>query len=128
MLWLLPAVLMISACGKKKKVSLSGDEKIEISDFIAFFQKEVPPFQVADSIFKKKDKDSLLISSKVFSQFVPDSVLTKVFGKGVKPKIFAVAGVKEPDAGTYLFVKAITPEKRALLILAFDKKINLLPH
>ena len=78
---------MDSGC-KSKKVSLSGDEPVEVSDFIEFFPDTKLPFQVADSTLLKKEKDSLLISYKVFTQFVPDSILSKVFGKGVKPKIY----------------------------------------
>ena len=70
----------------------------------------------------KKEKDSLLISYKVFTQFVPDSVIIKIFGKGVKPKIYALGKAEEPKAETYLFVKTVTSDKKAVLLLAFDKK------
>jgi hypothetical protein len=43
---------------------------------------------VTDTALNKKEKDSLLIADKIFAQFVPDSVLTKVFGKNAKPKIY----------------------------------------
>ncbi len=118
--WLLLAMALISGCGKKKKPSLSGDELVEVSDFISFFEEAAPPYQVTDSIFKKKDKDSLQISTKVFKQFVPDSVLAKIFGKNAKPKIYAIARVNEPGAGCYLFVKSFSGEKKAVIILAFD--------
>ncbi len=118
--WLLLATVVLSGCGKKKKPSLSGDELVEVSDFISFFAEAKPPYQVTDSIFKKKDKDSLQISNKVFKQFVPDSVLTKLFGKNAKPKIYAIAKVNEPGAGSYLFVKTSSGDKKAVVILAFD--------
>lgn len=120
-LWLVLALTLAISCGKKKKTILSADELSDVSDFIAFFADVAPPFKLTDSVFRKKDKDSLLISSKVFRQFVPDTVLAKIFGKGAKPKIVAAGKVTEPGAGYYLFVKAIAAEKKALLVLAYDK-------
>lgn len=101
---------------------MSGEEPVRVSDFIEFFQPVKLSYQLADSILPKKEKDSLLISYKIFTQFVPDSVINKVFGKGAKPKIYALGKAEEPKAETYLFVKAVTNDKKAVLILAFDKK------
>jgi len=70
----------------------------------------------------KKENDSLLISYKIFTQFIPDTLINKVFGKGIKPKFYSLGKVTEPDAETYLFVKAITTEKKTLYILCFNKK------
>lgn len=101
---------------------MSGEDPVEVSDFIEFFQPVQLSYQLADTILPKKEKDSLLISYKVFTQFVPDSVLAKVFGKGVKPKIYAMGKAVVPGGESYLFVKTVTNDKKAVLILAFDKK------
>jgi hypothetical protein len=71
------AVISISGCKQKKKISLASDETVAINDFIEFFPLLDLPFQFADTIFQKsaKENDSLLISQKVFKEFVPDSVL-----------------------------------------------------
>lgn len=61
---------------------MSGEDPVEVKDFIEFFQVVNLPFQVGDSILPKKEKDSLLISYKVFTQFVPDSVMAKFLRKG----------------------------------------------
>lgn len=115
------ALALLAACKHKKKaITLTGEDPVEVADFIGFFQTVDPPFTVTDSIFKKKDKDSLQVSNKVFSQFVPDSVLSKVYGKGVKPKIYAIGKVKVPKGESYLFVKTFTAEKKAVYILSFD--------
>ena len=116
------AIAMLAGCKHKKKPSMSGEEPVQVSDFIEFFQPVKLSYQLADSILSKKEKDSLRISYKIFTQFVPDSVLTKVFGKGVKPKIYALGKAEEPNAETYLFVKTVNNDKKAILILAFDKK------
>lgn len=109
---------------------MTGEEPVEVNDFIEFFQAVSLPYQVNDSILPKKDKDSLLISYKVFSQFVPDSVIATVFSKGVKPKIYSMGKIEVPKAETYLFVKASTTNKKVVYILAFDnegKFIDALP-
>src|SRR4030095_11801548 len=87
-----------------------------------FFPEKNPPYGFSDTIFQKKEKDSLLINYKVFTQFVPDSLLNKVFGKNVKPKIYPMARVEVPKAETYLFVKAIYGDRKAAFIASFDKK------
>jgi hypothetical protein len=77
---------LLSACGNKKKPSLSGTDEVVISDFIESFELVKPPIEIADTTLNKKEKDSLLIANKIFAQFIPDSVLTKTFGKNAKPK------------------------------------------
>jgi hypothetical protein len=103
---------------------LAGDEPLNISEFIDFFREVSLPYQFSDSMFAKKEKDSLLVSYKVFTQFIPDTLLNNVFGKGVKPKIYSLAKVTDPVAETYLFVKATTNDKKALFILSFDKEMK----
>lgn len=120
---LFAVAVLFAECGNKKKPSLSGTDPVVISDFIESFELVKPPYIVADTSFSKKENDSLLIANKIFSQFVPDSVLAKVFGKNAKPKIYMGKRVAI-ESETYLFVKAITTDKKASLVLCFDKKNN----
>lgn len=119
---LFAALALLTGCKHKKKPSLAGEEPVEVSDFIDFFQPVNFSYQLSDTVLQKKEKDSLLISYKIFTQFVPDSILHKVYGKGVKPKIYALGKATVPKAETYLFVKTITADKKAVFILAFDAK------
>lgn len=115
------AFYLFTGCGNKKKPSLSGTDEVAISDFIESFELIKPPYEVTDTSLNKKEKDSLLIANKIFAQFVPDSVLIKVFGKSARPKIYMgkrVAIEKE----TYLFTKVITADKKGVLVLCFDKE------
>ncbi len=120
---LLFVVILMIAC-KSKKVSLSGDEPVEVSDFIEFFPDVALPFQVADSNLLKKENDSLLISYKVFTQFVPDSIVTKFFGKNVSPKIYPMGKAEQDEK--YLFAKALSGSKRTALLICFDKQDQFL--
>jgi hypothetical protein len=110
-------------CGAKKKPSLSGTDEVEVSDFIESFELIKPPYEVRDTSLNRKEKDSLLISNKIFSQFVPDSVITRMFGKNTKPKIYSGKRVSLENE-TYLFPKLITANKKAVIALCFDNKNN----
>ena len=86
---LLVVSYFLTGCGgNKKKPSLSGTDEVTMSDFIESFALIDPPYELKDSALNKKENDSLLIANKIFTQFVPDSVLAKVFGKNAKPKIY----------------------------------------
>jgi len=117
------AFYLLTGCGNKKKPSLSGTDEVAIGDFIESFELITPPYEVNDTVLNRKEKDSLLIANKIFLQFVPDSVLVKVFGKNAKPKIFLGKRIEEKDE-TYLFTKAIAADKKAILVLCFDKENN----
>ncbi len=112
--------LFLFASCKPKKASLTGDEPVEISDFIDFFPEKKLPFTVADTSLLKKDKDSLLIGYKVFTQFVPDSLIVGIFGKTVKPKIYPLAAIRGDE--TYLISKMMSGDKRLAFVTVFDKK------
>ena len=113
---------LLAGCTSKKAPVLSGDDPVAIGDFIGFFQPLTLSFQAGDTLLDKKESDSLLISYKVFHQFVPDTVLSKVFGKGTKPKIWGIGKATVSGAESYLLVKAASTGKKAFLLLAFDKK------
>ena len=118
---LLPLLLILAGCGKKKKTTASGDDPVEVEDFISFFPESTVPYQVGDSVFRSK-KDTLVISFANFSRFVPDSVVKKLFGKSLKPRIYAMSRWKTNEGSTFLLTKTINNNRNNLLALAFDKK------
>lgn len=121
--FLLLAVLtgLFFSC-KSKPTSLAGEDvKVDVHDFVEFFQPLKLPYQVTDTILRRKEQDAALISYKVFTQLVPDTVLTKLFGKELKPKLYPVGRVTVPKGESYLFVKAVTSSRKALYIVCFSK-------
>ena len=120
------SVVILLACKHKKKVSLSGEDPVDIADFIESFEPVNLPYQIADTSVAKKKTDTLLISYRVFTQLIPDTALTKVFGKNVKPKIYPIGRVSPSDQGNYLFVKGISSDRKAILAICFDKKNNFI--
>jgi hypothetical protein len=121
-LFLLPVLLLLVFC-KGKKTSLHDDDEIEVADFIEFFPDVQLPVRVADSNLLRKETDtSLQIGYKIFTQFIPDSIIQKDFGKNARPAITALGKVKEKGKETYLFAKAVAGNKRVGYIATFDKK------
>jgi hypothetical protein len=118
--------ICLVACGEKKKPSLAGEEPVEASEFIQAFEPVKPTYEIADSLLHQKVNDSLRISYKVFTQFVPDSILAKNFGKNGMPKIYMLKSVDMEKQETYLFTKAVLGEKKIIYVLCFDKKNNYL--
>jgi hypothetical protein len=119
LLIVLPVILV--SC-KGKKVSLAdNDEKVNISDFLEFFQPMKLPYQVTDTILRRKEPETSVINGKLFSRFVPDSIIGRLFGKD-HPHLYAIGKISVPDAEKYLFVKATGKDRRALYILVFGKK------
>ena len=112
----------MSGCKPQKKPALNGENPVEVTDFIDFFRPLGLPFQFSDSILFKKENDSLLIGSKVFTQFVPDSLLIKTFGKTEKTKIYPLGKVVVSRAETYLFTKIIAGDKKGIFVFCFDEK------
>lgn len=113
-------VFILLSCSSKKK-NLTGEEPVDINDFIGFFQDVELPYSIADTQISRKLPDTLLISNKIFAQFVPDTVFSKEYGKNTKPKLYALGKTAEKDKETYLLIKTATPEKQMAFILCFDK-------
>ena len=114
----LPAFFFLGSCKEKNK-SLSGDEPLQAGEFIESFNEIDLPYSVADTSLIKKDNDSSLISYKIFTQFVPDSILTRIMGKGA-PKLYQVGKITVSEDEIYVVAKAVLNKKRAIIIAAFN--------
>jgi hypothetical protein len=125
-LFMLPLLLLLVCC-KSKKTSLQDDDDIEVADFIEFFPEIDLPFRVADSNLLKKQTDtSLQISYKIFTRFIPDSIIQQDFGKTARPVFTALGRVIEKGKETYLFAKAVAGSKRVAYIATFNRKEQFL--
>ena len=121
---LLVLVFLLNSCQEKKKIILTGEEPVPASEFIAFFAPFSLPHTIADTVLKKKFADSLRISIPVIRALVPDSVYEKEYNKKSKPTFYAIGKVEVPDAEKYVFIRASSPEKRMVWVLAFDQQNN----
>lgn len=117
LLLLLPAFLF--SCSHKKK-SMKGEDKVEITDFIDFFPESNLPIRITEASLNTPQNDSMLISHKIFSSFVPDSILARDFGKNAKPKIHAIGRTRENGKDHYLFVHAAAGSKKVAYLAVFS--------
>jgi hypothetical protein len=124
-LWI-PVLLLFVACKGKKKTTLQDDDTVTVTEFIEFFPETPLPIRIADTTLLKKSTDSLQIGYKILTQFIPDSVLHKDFGKGVTPRFFPLGRTKEEGNETYLFIKATTGAKRVAYVACFGKENQFL--
>lgn len=106
---------------KTKKTKLADDDTVAIVDFVDFFPDIKLPFKLDDSTLLVKETDSATIGYKIFTQFIPDTVITKQFGRGVVPKIYPLGKVAIKKYETYLFLKAVTANKKVGYIVALDR-------
>ncbi len=124
-------LLFISfACKNEKKVLMSGDEPVEVKDFVDFFPTINLNFQITEEEINKPTNDSLLISRAVFTQFVPDSLVKKYFGKTARPKFYPIGKVVVSENETYLIVKSVSSSKSKAVLIFLGKKnefLSMLP-
>ena len=120
---LLIAVAAVVCSCKSKKVSLAvNDEQVNISEFLEAFPSLKLPYEVTDTILRRKEPETTLINDALFDRFVPDSVLARLFGKETHIRLYAIGKIKVPGAESYVFVKGAAKERRVLYIFCFDKK------
>ena len=105
-------VVILFSC-KEKKPDLKGEEIVEVEDFIGFFSETKLPVKITDSGLSKKQTDSQMIGYKVFTQFIPDTVLQKDFGKTAQPQLYALGRTQDKGRETYLFVQAVHAKKKS---------------
>ncbi len=111
---------------KSKKVSLAeNDEKVALPDLVEFFQPLKAPYAVTDTIFRRKESESTVINYSLFTRLVPDTILTRYFGRESKPHLYAVGRISVPKEETYLFVKAVAKDRKVLYVLCLDRKSRL---
>ncbi len=113
------SVTVLISCRHK---STNGPEikEIEPEDFLAMFQNLSLPVVFADSSLARKRADSSM-SWAVYHQFIPDSLIHRIFGKSPRPRLFASGKLVVKNAETYLFIKALGPLKKVLYIACLDK-------
>ena len=120
LLIVLPGLLF--ACKSKVTSLAENDDKVDAHAFVEFFQPLKLPYQVTDTVLRRKEPDASVINYKIFTRLVPDSILSRYFGKEARPRLYAIGKVKVPQNETYLFIKATTSNRKVLYIACFDKK------
>ena len=117
----LPILLLLALWGcKEKKIDLSGDVPVKLSDFIAVFPKLNLPYIVADTNLHKAG-DTITIGTKALLQFFPDSALTPITGANRKLVIHPVGKI-EKEKENYLLLSFTVKKNTHLAVFVTDKK------
>lgn len=106
---------------KDEKASLSGNDPVDIKEFLAAFHAMKVPRAIADTGIARIT-DTTNISYAVFSSFVPDSALVVLLGKNVGKSMIKPVGKIEKGEDTYLLVNFTQQKKATLATFLFDKK------
>lgn len=115
-------LVLLFSC-KDEKVSLSGNEPVDIKDFLAAFPSLKLPYKVSDTNMVKV-ADTTHISYTVFSGFVPDSALVSMLGKNVNKSKIRPVGKIEEEKETYLLADFTQNKKTTLVTFLLDKKTS----
>jgi hypothetical protein len=118
-LFLSGLVLFLFAC-KDKKQNIQAGEIVTAADFVSFYREVSLPYMIADTMLLRKPNDSMAISHNIFSQFIPDSVWQKDFGKSAKPRFYALGRTAEKQKESYLFTAVILGNKRVAYLACFS--------
>jgi hypothetical protein len=118
--WILLCSVALFSCKGKKKM-LTGEDKISADEFVQSFPLVDLPIVLSDTTINNKLSDSALIAPVLLKEFVPDSVFSREFGKGTKPKFYLMGRAADKNEDQYLLIKAATAVKQAGYIICFDK-------
>jgi hypothetical protein len=117
---LMVASVLLGSC-KSKNIDLSSDSLVTPIQFVTSFPKIDLPYLIQDTMMVWKKRDTLPVASKLVSRFIPDTVFSKEFPKGVHPRFHALGRVKSNSGETYLFLKASAPGRQTVYLLCFNE-------
>ena len=120
---LLLIALAIISC-KHKKTDLAGDAPVKVNDFVAAFAPITLPYTVADTNINAF-ADTIRISHKVLSQFVPDSVLEALIDTKAKYIIHPIGRIDKENE-IYLLFNVIQHEQVQEVAVVFNKENKFL--
>lgn len=107
--------LLFLACGEKEDTTGS---IIPDDEFINSFPELSLPFYFADSNLVKKHHDSLRIDTSALFKILPDSVISKDFGKSGY-RVYAIGKIKNPPV-QYFLISVVAGNKRAAYLFNLD--------
>ena len=110
-------VLMLACNNKSAEIE---EEGFSYEKFSERFPASKLPYQVSDTALLN-NRDTSTIRSAEFAAFIPDSLKTRLFGKNAKVRYISQAQIRAGEETGLYIVKAIDGNKRAVLLIAFDK-------
>jgi hypothetical protein len=116
--FMLVGLVLMLACNNKK--ADTEEEGFSYERFSERFPASKLPYQVSDTSLLS-NRDTNTIRSAEFAAFIPDSLKSGLFGKNAKVRYISQAQIRAGEETGLYIVKAISGNKRAALLVAFDK-------
>lgn len=123
--WLFAIVLLSLLSCKHKKVDLSGDAPVKVSDFVAAFELQKHSYFIADTNMLAME-DSSIISYKVATKFFPDSVFDNIYGEQKNQLKFHPVARIQKASEIYLMMNIHNGNQVQFAVAAMDKKSKFL--
>ena len=123
--WVVAIVLVSLLSCKHKKVDLSGDAPVKVSDFVAAFDLKKHGYFIADTNMIAEE-DSTIISYKVATKFLPDSVFDNLYGNQKQQLKFHPLGRIQKFNEIYLMMNIHNGSQVQFAVAAMDKKSKYL--
>ncbi len=111
------AVLL--SCKEKKKIA--ANENGQVQDILNAYKELKLPFSVTDSTMQNI-ADTSTISYPFFTQYVPDTIFNKPFGKDRKLTIHPIGKIQVKNKETYLTTFVSSKKDSAIYLLVFNNK------
>lgn len=104
------------------KTSEPEDEGVfNYESFSGRFKEATLPYHLSDSDLVKI-KDTATIRNQVFLSYIPDSISTRLFGKGAKVKYVPLARINASKTEDYFIVKGTSGKRQAAVLVAIKKQ------
>jgi hypothetical protein len=114
-------LVFIFACNSKDNSGSAEEGSFNYESFAAKFSKPAFPYQLTDAQLLS-DKDTAALRGSAFLAFMPDSMMSRFFGKEAMVKYIPLAKAVTEDAESYFIMKAVSGEKKLAMLLVFDKE------
>jgi len=117
-------VFAFACTNKKKERKEPENEKLTYQGFATAFKTIEPPYALSDTSFLKNE-DTTTIQNEDFKALIPDSVLQNMVGSGKNIKYIPLVKMAVPKKESYFLLKVVNGNKKAALLLVYDKKDSL---
>lgn len=124
--WLLLLLIWVLQACKGEKIDLTGNEKVKEDDFVALFKEITLPVTYTDTGLSRIG-DTISFGTKLLSQFIPDSVLSKELPLKGKFSVHPIGKInRKDDKELYLFFKTQTVNNTTAWVVVMNKKSKFL--
>lgn len=117
-------LIIFLSCNSEKETTDEESTEFNYQAFSEDFKTASLPYQLSDTSLQN-NKDTSRVKGTAFSSMIPDSIMSKIFGKGARVKFTPMVKIEVPKAERYFIVKGVSKSKKAALLFTFSDKDEL---